>query len=255
MDPVTLAVGIGGLGAALAGWWYRRRALRAEAEAATLAVEMRLHAYAASHDSLTGLPNRHAFHQHGAELLRAPENLPLVGVLIDLDGFKEVNDVLGHGVGDQVLAILGQRMATFSSEGLVARIGGDEFAALFGSSAASPSPYPVIARLVATIAEPIRVAGHEIRVTASAGVCAVHRPTPLAEVLKDADTLMYRTKATGRSEASIRPAEVFTSSEAEVVHADFGTGSAPVPRRPGRRHTAVPARADAYQGLRARPAQ
>ena len=73
MDPVTLAVGIGGLGAAMAGWWYRRRARRAEAQAATLAAEMRLHAYAASHDSLTGLPNRRAFYQHGAELLGAPE--------------------------------------------------------------------------------------------------------------------------------------------------------------------------------------
>ena len=154
-----------------------------------------------------------------------------------------------------MLAILGQRMATFSSEGLVARLGGDEFAALFGSGAASPSPYPVIARLVATIAEPIRVAGHEVRVTASAGVCAVHRPTPLAEVLEDADELMYRTKGNGRRESSIRPAEVVSRSGAEVVHADFGTGSAPVPSAPGRRHTAVSARAGAYQGLRATPAQ
>jgi diguanylate cyclase (GGDEF)-like protein len=253
VDPVTLILGLGGLGAAAAAGWYRRRARRAELRAAELAVELRLNAYAASHDSLTGLPNRRAFYDRGADLLAARDNLPLVGVLLDLDGFKDVNDVLGHAVGDQVLAVLGERMSAFSSDGLVARLGGDEFAALFSGTAAAPSPYQAISRLVAAIAEPIHVAGHEIRVTASAGVCAVHRPTPLAEVLADADAMMYRAKATARREASIRVADV--AGGGDVVHADFGTGSEPVPRRTGRRHTPVPAGPDAYQGLRARPAQ
>ncbi len=240
MDLVCMALAAVMLAALAACWWYGRRALAAEALADRLAAEAEAHAYAANHDALTGLANRRAFYQRGEQLLRDPHELPAVGVLLDLDGFKQVNDTLGHAAGDEVLAVLGRRLSGFARDGLVGRLGGDEFVALIKPS------YGVLDRMAAAVSAPILVAGHEVRVTASVGHIEVHEPTALSDVLLGADTAMYGAKA-GRTSAWIKPLNGTVSWRMlAAAHTDFGTDSAAsgeaVPRRPERRRPHTPAR-------------
>jgi diguanylate cyclase (GGDEF)-like protein len=233
-------------------WWYRRRAFAAEALADELAAEAQAQAYAANHDPLTGLANRRAFYLRGEQLLRDPHELPALGVLLDLDGFKQVNDTLGHAAGDEVLAVLGRRLSGFARDGLVGRLGGDEFAALLRYEPPAGSSYPILEQMAAAVAAPILVAGHQVRVTASVGHTTVSTTTALADVLRNADAAMYRAKANGRSVTRINPIGALPPEQAahlRAVHAatmNFGTDSAgsgeAVPRRAERRRPHPPAR-------------
>src|SRR5262249_56438404 len=92
--------------------------------------QLRLAEHAASHDPLTGLPNRRAFYQLGTTMVADPTRHPLAVAVIDLDGFKSVNDRYGHATGDEVLVTLAARLATWAGGDLVARLSGDEFAGL-----------------------------------------------------------------------------------------------------------------------------
>ncbi len=135
-DPMTVASGISAAGALISAWQLRRRAVRAEAEIELLQAELAAERHAASHDPLTGLPNRRAFFRLAATLLTDPAGQPLVAVVLDLDNFKQVNDRYGHAAGDQVLISVAQRLAAFAGNNLVARLGGDEFAGLLASPTA-----------------------------------------------------------------------------------------------------------------------
>ena len=158
---------------------------------------------AARHDHLTGLPNRRLF----AELLQrsiaqnARSTTPKYSVLfIDLDGFKLVNDSLGHLVGDEFLVAIASRLESNLRPGdALARLGGDEFAVLIEDFASPDEVCLVAERLQRSLIEPITLSGRELYASASIGV-VLGGPQyhTVDDVLRDADIAMYRAKAAGR---------------------------------------------------------
>ena len=194
-DPLSVASGISAAGALASLWQLRRRALRAEAEIEYLQAELAAERHAASHDPLTGLPNRRAFYRIAAALLTDAGGRPLIAVVLDLNDFKQVNDRYGHAAGDQVLVSVAQRLTAFAGDNLVARLGGDEFAGLLSSPSVDRRWIDhATRRLCEAMAAPIPVGGRSVRVTASVGLAPVSGPTQLTEALCAADAAMYRAK-------------------------------------------------------------
>jgi diguanylate cyclase (GGDEF)-like protein len=159
-------------------------------------------------DSLTGLPNRAHFFECLAEALDHPRSRlhSLAMLFIDLDGFKDVNDSLGHQAGDQVLREVGERFLAFSREtDTVARVGGDEFALLLKDVDLPASALAIAGRLISILERPFHIdGGRSIRVSASVGI-SFHsgvRSLPRAqEVAREADIALYQAKAAGRGQA------------------------------------------------------
>ncbi|MEU8819936.1 GGDEF domain-containing protein [Actinoplanes sp. NPDC048796] len=150
----------------------------------------------AGHDELTGLANRRLFHALAPDLLRGGDCSPAV-VILDLNGFKPINDTYGHDAGDEVLRVIAQRMATCLGEHLVARLGGDEFAALPRAPHADVPEtwwHDVAGALSAAIAPPMDVRGQALSVTASIGVVPAGRSTDLTDLLRRADRAMFSAK-------------------------------------------------------------
>ncbi|MGW4633064.1 diguanylate cyclase domain-containing protein [Nocardia sp. NPDC004415] len=165
--------------------------------------------YQATHDALTGLANRSLILSQLASAL-ADEGGSLVTTVlfIDLDGFKAINDTLGHAIGDIVLQIVAQRLQrALRSTDLVGRLGGDEFLVLLAGHPQRADLPALIERLRATMAEPIIARGHRLEVTASIGITELgpheHR-TPEA-VLHDADLAMYRDKPSAHRDVGLGP--------------------------------------------------
>jgi diguanylate cyclase (GGDEF)-like protein/PAS domain S-box-containing protein len=148
-------------------------------------------------DPLTGLANRAFFHEQleHAVSMRTETEAETAVVFVDLDQFKQINDQYGHSVGDEVLAVLGERLKSVIRAGdSVARLGGDEFAVLV-TSVEEPAEAAIVAeRLVEQITAPIDVAGRHLLVTASVGIAL---GSSGAELLKQADAAMYRAKLHG----------------------------------------------------------
>jgi diguanylate cyclase (GGDEF)-like protein len=155
--------------------------------------------HVAEHDALTGLPNRVRFLRGLAELLAAREKAAAVAVLfLDLNGFKPVNDEHGHAAGDQVLAIIADRIRhTIRSSDLAARLGGDEF--VIALPLAEYQGQNIVERvstaLRAAIADPVEVNGRSVRVSASIGsaICA-EDGVSAEELIGLADQSMYEFK-------------------------------------------------------------
>lgn len=197
-DPLTIASGVSAAGALISAWQMRRRALLAEAEIAQLKAELVAERHAASHDPLTGLPNRRAFFRLAATLLTDAAGQPLIAVVLDLDDFKQVNDRYGHSAGDKVLICVAERLAAFAGDNLVARLGGDEFAGLLASPTVDHRWIEHASRrLRESLAAPIPLDGFSLRVTASVGLAPVTGPAQLTEALDRADAAMYRAKSVG----------------------------------------------------------
>ena len=161
----------------------------------------------AMHDPLTGLPNRALFLERLERALRshgADERVALC--YMDLDGFKVINDSLGHHLGDELLVAVGERLAEQVSgpDRLVARIGGDEFVILVERSADTGAAVEVAERALGSLAEPFHIGEHELAVSASIGV--VERPVreqTAAELIRDADVTLYWAKAEGKSQWAV----------------------------------------------------
>ncbi|HTX33346.1 MAG TPA: EAL domain-containing protein [Solirubrobacteraceae bacterium] len=151
----------------------------------------------AVHDPLTGLPNRTLLLDR-LRMALAERGDPQVALLfVDLDGFKVVNDSLGHDAGDALLVKAAERISgVLRPADTAARIGGDEFAILCKTSAPTTTGIAVAKRIIDALASPFRIAGREAFVTASIGIAA-HDGTP-EELLRDADVAMYRAKASGK---------------------------------------------------------
>jgi len=160
----------------------------------------RASAWQARHDALTQLPNRTYLHELIDTELSGPGRTPVV-LFLDLDGFKEVNDSLGHDTGDDLLREVAARLTASVREGdTVGRLGGDEFVVL--SRECSPEDADALAeRLRATVARPVDLAGRAVRVGASIGIAGTsgHRYLRSSDLVRDADLAMYAAKASGRN--------------------------------------------------------
>ncbi len=154
----------------------------------------------AYHDSLTGLANRSLFRDRLEQALArsARAGATIAVLILDLDGFKQVNDTLGHDAGDQLLRIVAERLnETVRASDTVARFGGDEFAVLL-DGADEALAVGVARRALAGLAEPTAVAGRELPVAASIGI-AVHTGEGGGDdLVRDADVAMYAAKDAGR---------------------------------------------------------
>jgi diguanylate cyclase (GGDEF)-like protein/PAS domain S-box-containing protein len=151
----------------------------------------------AFHDSLTKLANRALFKDRVEQTLlrRTAAEMPVSVLFLDLDGFKEVNDSLGHAAGDQLLIKVAERLrASVRPEDTVARFGGDEFAVLIENDGA----VELAERIVAALEEPLLIESNEILVRASIGIATAGPDAGDADqIMRNADLAMYRAKAAG----------------------------------------------------------
>ncbi|MCF2525715.1 putative bifunctional diguanylate cyclase/phosphodiesterase [Yinghuangia soli] len=163
----------------------------------------------AQHDPLTGLPNRALFFERleavferAAGSVGRPSGADRVGLCyLDLDGFKVVNDSLGHDVGDQLLIAVARRLDAYVSRAghLIARMGGDEFVVLVENSAGTGQVVALAEGILGALREPFRIRGHDLTVSASIGI--VERPvagTGPADTMRAADITLYWAKSEGR---------------------------------------------------------
>ena len=157
-------------------------------------------AFQATHDSLTGLPNRSQLVSKLDELLSA-ESGEISVLFLDLDGFKQVNDRLGHAAGDELLVRVAQRLAEVTRPNdLVVRLGGDEFVVVLEGIGILEAEATAV-RIVATLELPYVVGGDEASISASIGVAAAGDDRDSERILKEADVAMYRAKALGKGRA------------------------------------------------------
>jgi diguanylate cyclase (GGDEF)-like protein len=157
----------------------------------------------ALHDHLTGLPNRALIVDRVAQALTRARrhHIDIALLFVDLDGFKKVNDTLGHGAGDELLQSVAARFAaTLRATDTVARLGGDEFVVLAEGLSLAAGPELVAQRLIDVLSEPFHLGGHRTPVTISAsiGIAAGVRDNA-EELFRDADVALYTAKDAGKS--------------------------------------------------------
>ncbi|WP_438432168.1 putative bifunctional diguanylate cyclase/phosphodiesterase [Gorillibacterium sp. sgz500922] len=156
----------------------------------------------AYYDTLTGLPNRRHFTEHLRLTLKSREEREeqqLAVLFIDLDRFKQINDTLGHGIGDALLREVGERLSAALPEGaFIARLGGDEFVVV-AEYLEESAPASVAECLLGELNRPFVVEGHELYVSASIGISLTEGQGEweLDELLKKADSAMYDAKDSG----------------------------------------------------------
>ena len=165
------------------------------------AAEDRLH-YAATHDALTGLPNRVLFTdrlQCAAQRVRRHRTYRFAVLFLDVDNFKIINDSLGHQVGDRLLIAIAQRLETIPRRSdSIARLGGDEFAVLAEEIRDAEDAVQLARRIHQVFQSPFPIDGHPVFATASIGIAMGDADQgPSSDWLRDADTAMYCAKAMG----------------------------------------------------------
>ncbi len=160
--------------------------------------------YLAYHDPLTGLANRKQFHERLSQSLDwARSNNQLVALMfLDLDGFKQVNDTLGHDIGDQLLKVVAQRLThNLRSSDIVSRLGGDEFTVILPGIPQAEYAAKLAEKIVETLSQVFVLNGQNVVVTASIGISIYPLDGEVEEILiKNADTAMYRSKQLGRNQ-------------------------------------------------------
>jgi diguanylate cyclase (GGDEF)-like protein/PAS domain S-box-containing protein len=156
----------------------------------------------ATHDSLTGLPNRTLLSDRltmGLALSRRSGNR-LAVLMLDLDKFKTINDTMGHGVGDQLLKAVAERLTSVTRKSdTIARIGGDEFVLVLPQVCQPANASRLAQRILDVFREPLVFDGHQLNITTSIGIAVYPEDGKDIEILlKNADTAMYRAKEQGR---------------------------------------------------------
>jgi diguanylate cyclase (GGDEF)-like protein len=174
----------------------------------------------ANFDALTGLANRHRFSSELSKLAADPQTpgRPCALLFLDLDNFKNINDSLGHGVGDQLLRRVGARLKSCVAEGdLLARLGGDEFALLSWRYASHEEAAALAERLVVLLSEPCQLDDAMVEVRASMGVALAPRDGKDPQsLLQCADLALYAAKAAGRNTYRFFDQQMAESARARV---------------------------------------
>ena len=159
--------------------------------------------YLAQYDHLTGLVNRNLFRDRLVQAMARSKRMhqPIGLMLLDLDRFKSVNDTFGHDMGDELLKAVTERLKVCVREvDTVARMGGDEFTIILEGVSSEQNILVVAKRITESIAAPFELKGHHISVGISIGITIYpHDDHPIDELLKHADTAMYRAKQQGGS--------------------------------------------------------
>jgi diguanylate cyclase (GGDEF)-like protein len=161
----------------------------------------------ALHDPVCGLPNRIYFGERLETVIaEVRHGGPSAAVFyIDLDHFKDVNDTLGHHIGDELILAVTQRLSrTMRGDDLVARLGGDEFAIITTCGSDSYSLQAIAGRIIAAVCTPYQISGHNINIGASIGIAVIdRRARDAGDILRYADMALYRAKNEGRNRACI----------------------------------------------------
>jgi diguanylate cyclase (GGDEF)-like protein len=200
----TLAVLAVVVALALAGFaWVVVLRHRVEQQTRTIRESEERLRHLSQHDALTGLPNRLLLEDRlNVALKRSARFNSVLGILmVDLDGFKAVNDTLGHRAGDLALCEIASRIRkSVRQTDTVARLGGDEFIVLLPDLRLSEEAEAMASKIAALIAEPFQADGKPIAISASIGVCVSPRDsTDAEELMQQVDAAMYRAKALGRN--------------------------------------------------------
>ncbi len=180
----------------------------------------------AMHDPLCGLPNRIFFGERLRAVIEQVRNgsTPAAVFYIDLDHFKDVNDTLGHPIGDALIRDVTQRLSrTLRGDDLVARLGGDEFAVISSVGNDLEKMMALAQRIINTICAPYSIHGQNIVIGASVGIAAVDRNCAgAADVMRYADMALYRAKNEGRNRACIYDAAMDADlSSRKLLEADL----------------------------------
>jgi diguanylate cyclase len=209
-----IAVALAGF-ALLAGliFGYMRRTT------ATIAASENSLRYLALHDPLCGLPNRNYFGERLQAVIKdVQRGGPSAAVFyIDLDHFKDVNDTLGHPVGDELIRNVTFRLSgTLRSEDLVARLGGDEFAVISSLGTDTTTLQSTANRIISALCAPYSISGHNIVIGASIGIATIDKRSDggAADIMRYADMALYRAKNEGRNRACIYDAAM----DADLSH-------------------------------------
>ncbi len=186
-------------------FWLVLRHMRRTTEA--IAAGERQLRHLALHDPVCGLPNRIYFSERLENTIRDVRGGGHSAAVfyIDLDHFKDVNDTLGHHIGDELILNVTQRLSRIMrGDDLVARLGGDEFAIITTCASDSYSLQAIAGRIIAAVCAPYQISGHNIIIGASLGIAVIDRRAgDAADILRYADMALYRAKNEGRNRACI----------------------------------------------------
>ncbi len=219
-EQVLLHLLVSGTAAALAAASAVRRVRRTEADLATLAFS----------DVLTELANRALFTDRLEQALHrtARSGGEVAVVFLDLDGFKAVNDSLGHAAGDQLIREVGRLLqSAVRAEDTLARLGGDEFAILVERSPGGQEATRIAERILAALAAPVDLGGQRVTVSASIGIATGDVAATASSLLRDADNAMYRAKGAGAGRYVVfNPQMRSAAAERRQLETDLGAALA-----------------------------
>ncbi|MBM3529866.1 MAG: EAL domain-containing protein [Alphaproteobacteria bacterium] len=195
--------------------------------AAAIAAGERTLRFLALHDPLCGLPNRNYFGERLESVIADVKRggSPAALFYIDLDHFKDVNDTLGHPVGDELIRAVTLRLSRSTQSGdLVARLGGDEFAVITSASSDHAELQTIARGIITALCEPFTINGHTIVIGASIGIAVIDRRSgsDAADIMRYADMALYRAKNEGRNRACIYDAMMDADlSQRKLVEQDL----------------------------------
>lgn len=166
------------------------------------------------HDALTGLPNRSLFQSHLKEIVEAgvsTEPVPSL-MIIDLDDFKDINDTLGHPLGDKLLCAVARRLSeAVAPNDILARLGGDEFAIIRTAPATEGRAQALAKQIVEKIEAPFHIDGHELHISTCIGIAPFRENVAeISQLMKQADLALYHAKSLGRGRHQVFVDQMWT---------------------------------------------